>query len=100
MLETEAGPLAKGEDHWVDLPEEGQAAREFIPGLAAAVLGMSAGETKTFDATYAEDFPIAAVAGKTVSYEVTASQVKARELPELNDAFADPVPSASKTLIS
>ncbi len=88
MLETEAGPLAKGEDHWVDLPEEGQAAREFIPGLAAAVLGMSAGETKTFDATYAEDFPIAAVAGKTVSYEVTASQVKARELPELNDEFA------------
>ena len=88
MLETEAGPLAKGEDHWVDLPEEGQEAREFIPGLAAAVLGMSAGETKTFDATYAEDFPIAAVAGKTVSYEVTATQVKARELPELNDEFA------------
>jgi trigger factor len=88
QVEKEVGPLATGTDHWVDLPEEGQEAREFIPGLAAAVLGMSKGETKTFDATFAEEFPVAVVAGKTVSYEVTVTQVKARELPELNDAFA------------
>jgi len=87
-LETEAGPLASGDDHWVDLPEEGAEPREFIPGLAAAIVGLSAGDTKTFDAAYADDFPIAAVAGKTVSYEVTVKQVKARELPELNDDFA------------
>jgi trigger factor len=87
-LETEAGPLASGDDHWVDLPEEGAEPREFIPGLAAAIVGLSAGDTKTFDATYADDFPIAAVAGKTVSYEVSVKQVKARELPELNDDFA------------
>ncbi|HRQ91152.1 MAG TPA: trigger factor, partial [Bacteroidia bacterium] len=88
QLEQEAGPLATGQDHWVDLPEEGAEPREFIPGLAAAVVGMAAGETKTFDATYAEDFPVAAVAGKTVSYEVTVTQVKERELPALDDAFA------------
>lgn len=88
QVEKEVGPLATGTDHWVDLPEEGQEPREFIPGLAAAVLGMSKGESKTFDATFAEDFPVAVVAGKTVSYEVTVTQVKARELPELNDAFA------------
>ena len=87
-LETEAGPLASGDDHWVDLPEEGSEPREFIPGLAAAVVGLSAGDKKTFDATYADDFPIEAVAGKTVAYEVTVKQVKARELPELNDDFA------------
>lgn len=88
QVEKEVGPLATGTDHWVDLPEEGQEPREFIPGLAAAVLGMSKGETKTFDATFAEEFPVAVVAGKTVTYEVTVTQVKARELPELNDAFA------------
>ncbi|MBL9156790.1 MAG: trigger factor [Verrucomicrobiales bacterium] len=88
QVEKEVGPLATGSDHWVDLPEEGQEPREFIPGLAAAVLGMSKGGTKTFDATFAEEFPVAVVAGKTVSYEVTVTQVKARELPELNDAFA------------
>ncbi|MEM9018806.1 MAG: trigger factor [Verrucomicrobiota bacterium] len=87
-LEKEAGPLAKGEGHWVDVPEEGQETREFIPGLADEVVGMSAGETKSFDATYADDFPVEAVAGKTVSYEITATQVKERELPEINDDFA------------
>jgi len=94
-IETEAGPLASGDDHWVDLPEEGAEPREFIPGLAAAVVGLSAGETKSFDATYAEDFPIAAVAGKTVSYEVTVKQVKERELPELNDEFAKAIGAES-----
>ncbi len=88
QVEKEVGPLATGSDHWVDLPEEGQEAREFIPGLAAAVVGMNQGESKTFDATFAEEFPVAVVAGKTVTYEITVSQVKARELPELNDAFA------------
>jgi len=94
-LETEAGPLAKGEDHWVDLPEEGQEPREFIPGLAAAVVGLKAGETKTFDSTYAEDFPVVAVAGKTVSYEITVTQVKERELPEINDDFAKAIGAES-----
>lgn len=94
-IETEAGPLASGDDHWVDLPEEGAEPREFIPGLAAAVVGLSAGETKSFDATYAEDFPIAAVAGKTVSYEVTVKQVKERQLPELNDDFAKAIGAES-----
>jgi trigger factor len=94
-LESEAGPLASGDDHWVDLPEEGAEPREFIPGLAAAVVGLSAGETKSFDATYAEDFPIPAVAGKTVSYEVTVKQVKERQLPELNDDFAKAIGAES-----
>ena len=94
-LESEAGPLAQGEDHWVDLPEAGQEPREFIPGLAAAVVGMKAGDKKTFEATYADDFPVEAVAGKTVSYEVTASQIKERELPEIDDDFAKSIGAES-----
>jgi len=88
QVEKEVGPLASGEGHWIDLPEEGAEPREFIPGLAAAALGMSAGESKTFEATFAEEFPVAVVAGKSVSYEITVTQVKARELPVLDDAFA------------
>tara|TARA_R110002096_G_scaffold40688_3_gene110343 strand:+ start:2925 stop:4262 length:1338 start_codon:yes stop_codon:yes gene_type:complete len=87
-LEEQAGPLAKGEGHWVDVPEEGEESREFIPGLSNQVLGMSAGESKSFDAEYAEDFPVEAVAGKKVSYELTVTQVKERELPELTDDHA------------
>lgn len=87
-LEKEAGPLAKGDGHWVDLPEEGDDPREFIPGLAEQVKGMAPGDKKTFDATFADDFPVEAVAGKTVSYEVEVTGVKERELPALDDAFA------------
>lgn len=94
-LESEAGPLAHGEGHWVDLPEDDQEPREFIPGLSAAVVGLKAGDTKTFDSTFADDFPVAAVAGKTVSYEVTVTQVKERELPEINDDFAKAIGAES-----
>lgn len=87
-LEEHAGPLAKGNDHWVDIPEEGEEPREFIQGLAAAVVGMSAGDKKTIEAEYAEDFPVEFVGGKTITYEIEVTQVKERELPELNDAFA------------
>ncbi len=87
-LEEQAGPLAKGEGHWVDVPEEGEEPRDFIPGLSAAVAGVSAGDEKTHEAEYAEDFPVEAVAGKKVVYEIKVTQVKERELPELNDDFA------------
>lgn len=88
QVEKDVGPLAAGVDHWIDLPEEGDPAREFIPGLAAAVLGMSAGERKAFEAAFPEEFPVETVAGKTVVYEVAVAQVKGRQIPELDDALA------------
>lgn len=87
-LEEQAGPLAKGESHWVDVPEEGEESREFIPGLSKEVEGMGAGDSKTFDAEYAEDFPVEVVAGKTVQYDIKVTQVKERELPTLDDEHA------------
>ena len=49
---------------------------------------MSAGDKKTIESEYAEDFPVEFVGGKTVSYEIEVTQIKERELPELNDGFA------------
>lgn len=94
-LEKEAGPLAKGENHWIDLPEEGEEPREFIPGISGQVTGLKAGDTKQFDAEFAEDFPIEAVAGKTVSYDLSVVQVKARPLPEMDDEFAQSIGAES-----
>jgi trigger factor len=96
QLEEQAGPLAKGDGHWVDIPEEGGEPQEFIPGLSKAVEGLKAGDNKSFAAEYAEDFPVEAVAGKTVDYEVTVTQVKARELPEINDDFAKAIGAESR----
>lgn len=95
VLEEEAGPLAKGEGHWVDIPEEGDEPQEFIPGLSASVTGLKAGDKTTFDAEYPEDFPIEAIAGKSVSYEVEATQVKEREVPEINEDFAKAIGAES-----
>ncbi|MEM6278819.1 MAG: trigger factor [Verrucomicrobiota bacterium] len=87
-LEKEAGPLAKGESHWIDVPEEGEEPREFIPGISAQVNGLSAGDTKQFEAEFAEDFPVEAVAGKKVNYDLTVTQVKEREIPTIDDEHA------------
>jgi len=87
-LEAQAEVLARGQGHQVEAPEEGEEPREFIPGLASAVEGLSAGESKSFDATFGEDFPVEVVAGQTVSYEITVTSVQERKLPELNDEFA------------
>ena len=55
-----------------------------LPGMDDALLGMSAGETKTFTAPLAGGEHEGADADCTV----TVSSVKVRELPELDDAFA------------
>lgn len=88
QLPTEVVPIAQGEGHWVELPEEGESAREFIPGLAAAVIGLAAGESASFEATFPAEFPVPTVADKTVNYEFTVTSVKERRLPPLDEAFA------------
>ena len=41
------------------------------------------------------NFPIEAIAGKTVAYEVEATQVKEREVPEINEDFAKAIGAES-----
>ena len=53
-----------------------------------AVEGMKAGETKTFDMTFPEDYFAKDLAGKAVQFEITVKQVQGPVLPELDDEFA------------
>lgn len=57
---------------------------ELMPGLDEALIGMSADDAKTFSS------PLEAGehAGKTADVTVTVKSVKEKELPELNDDFA------------
>jgi len=50
--------------------------------------GARAGEERTFDVTYPEDFNDPRLAGKTVEYKVEVKAIKQKSLPELNDDFA------------
>ena len=62
--------------------------RNTIKEFSDNLLGLKAGDQKTFDVEYQPDYPEPKLAGKTVEYKVTAEAIKNKEVPELNDEFA------------
>ncbi|GAC1432384.1 MAG: trigger factor [Vulcanimicrobiaceae bacterium] len=60
----------------------------FIPGFAAGIVGMSAGETKDVEAQFPADYGNAALAGKTAVFTIVVHENKVAELPALDDEFA------------
>lgn len=62
--------------------------QRFIPGFASGIAGMSAGETKDVEAVFPADYAKEELAGKTAVFTVTVHDVKALELPAIDDAFA------------
>ncbi len=61
------------------------------PGFDDELLGMSAGESKTFDVQYPADYAIGELAGTTVTYVVHVKAIRKRVVPELDDEFAKDV---------
>jgi len=62
-----------------------------LPDFEAAVIGMTAGETKSFDMTFPEGYQGNEMAGKLVTFTVTVHGVEAPKLPELDAEFAEAV---------
>jgi trigger factor len=50
--------------------------------------GLSPGDEKEFEVTYPEDYGSARLAGKAVRFHATVKGIRRKELPELNDEFA------------
>jgi trigger factor len=50
--------------------------------------GLSPGDEKDFEVTYPEDYGAARLAGKAVKFHATVKGLRRKELPELNDEFA------------
>ena len=61
------------------------------PGLDDELVGLSVGDSKTFELTYPEGSAPAELAGKRVTHEVTVREHHRREMPDLDDAFAKSV---------
>lgn len=59
-----------------------------VPGLAAALVGMAAGETKDVTLTMPEDFEREDLRGKAVAVKIEMTAVSSRALPELDDNLA------------
>ena len=63
----------------------------FIPGFIDGIVGMSQGETKTIAVTFPDEYPQEDIAGKPAEFEITVKEIKERELPELDDEFAEEI---------
>ena len=59
-----------------------------MPGFAALVVGISAGEERKFDLAFADDYVNESLRGQTAHFETTAKEVKSRALPEWSDELA------------
>jgi trigger factor len=64
--------------------EEGR----MIPGFVEGVIGMAVGDTKTIDCQFPESYPQEESAGRQARFEIGLKDLKSRELPALDDAFA------------
>ncbi|HYH43122.1 MAG TPA: trigger factor [Burkholderiales bacterium] len=59
-----------------------------LPDFESALTGMKAGDAKTFDLRFPDDYHGKDVAGKTATFEVQVSEVAAPKLPEIDAEFA------------
>ena len=59
-----------------------------IPGFEEELVGVKAGEERTFDITFPEDYHAEDLAGQTATFVVNVKEIKEKIVPELDDAFA------------
>lgn len=62
----------------------------FVPGFEDQIIGMKAGEEKDLDITFPENYT-PELAGKPVVFHVKVNEVKAKEVPAIDDEFAKDV---------
>lgn len=63
----------------------------FLPGFVRGVIGMKIDENKEFDVDFPQDYFEQTLSGKTAKFNVTLKDIKAKELPELTDDFAQEI---------
>ena len=76
----------KAEGHSLEL-----GSGSFIPGFEEQVVGMKAGEEKTIDLTFSEDYHAKDLAGQPVQFKVKCVEVKEKKVPAIDDEFAKDV---------
>ncbi|MFT5446648.1 MAG: trigger factor [Gammaproteobacteria bacterium] len=70
-----------------DFPVELDSGR-MIPGFEDALVGTSAGESKSVELTFPEAYQASELAGQAVTFEFTIKSVEEPSLPEIDDEFA------------
>jgi len=70
----------------------------FIPGFEEQLIGVKAGDEKDVTVTFPEDYQSEELAGEEAVFKVTVHEVKAKEIPELDDEFAKDADEDVETL--
>ena len=82
LLEGESFEGGDADDFQVEL-----GAGRMLPEFEAALTGMSAGDEKTTDVTFPDDYQAEKLQGKTVQFAQTLKQVQEPKKPEINEEF-------------
>jgi trigger factor len=84
----EAVDISGGEatDFQLEL-EEGR----FLADIVQGIVGMTPGETKEVSVTFPEDYPREDLANQNAVFTLTLKELKEKELPELDDDFAQDI---------
>jgi trigger factor len=76
-------PDADGRDQLIEL-----GTGKLIPGFEQGLIGASAGETRTVELSFPDDYANAELAGREASFEITVKEVKQKQLPAVDDDLA------------
>lgn len=79
-------PGTEAKEYQVELSEG-----KFITGFVEGVVGMNIDETKKLNLTFPDDYHQKDLAGQGVIFTITLKDLKEKELPELDDDFAQEV---------
>jgi trigger factor len=86
-------PGGQAEDFQVELSEN-----QFVPGFIQGMIGMNSGETREVSVQFPDEYSSEELAGKPAVFTITLKELKEKELPELDDDFAQEV-SEFETLV-
>ena len=76
----------KGEDYPLTI-----GSHSFIDNFEEQLIGKNIGEEAEVNVTFPEDYHVEDLKGKPATFKVTVKEIKAKELPELDDDFAQDV---------
>ena len=79
-------PGGQAEDFQVELSEN-----QFVPGFIQGMIGMNPGETREVSVQFPDEYSSEELAGKPAVFTITLKELKEKELPELDDDFAQEV---------
>jgi trigger factor len=82
-LDGEPFPGGEGRDQMVEL-----GSGRLVPGFEEQLEGASAGDERTVKISFPDDYGAAELAGREAEFAVTVKEIKAKDLPEVDDDLA------------